>query len=58
MIQNKLNVAKSKLKLHQERGVNSSLSIFEVAQLMDFIRTYENHTENNKHTIFFSFLDN
>jgi len=58
MIKNKLNAAKSKLKMHKESGASSSLSVFEVAQLMDFIRTYENCAENNKHTIFFSFSDN
>lgn len=59
MVRNQLSLAKYKLKLHQERGIASDLSIFEVAQLMDLIRTYESYNEGVQHNgIFFSFSNN
>lgn len=55
MINNTLNTARYKLKLHQERGANSELSIFEVANLMDILRASENDESIPKTPIFFGY---
>ena len=58
MINNSINMAKYQLNLHQELGSNSSLSIFEVAHLMDVLRVGESVKENNTQPIFFNFSIN
>jgi hypothetical protein len=55
MINNAINTAKYKLKLHQEMGANSELSIFEVANLMDVLRSSEHTEEIKKTPIFFGY---
>ncbi len=55
MINNVINTAKYRLKLHQERGANSELSIFEVANLMDVLRSVDNPEEIKKTSIFFGY---
>jgi len=58
MINNAVNVAKYKLKLHQEKGPQSDLSIFEVAALMDVLRAGDAPKEITKAPIFFGFSYN
>jgi hypothetical protein len=58
MIKNSINLAKYQLNLHQELGSNSTLSIFEVAKLMDVLRVGESVKENNSQPIFFHFSIN
>jgi hypothetical protein len=58
MINNAVNIAKYKLKLHQEKGAQSDLSIFEVAALMDVLRTESRPSEVAKTPIFFGFSYN
>lgn len=42
-----------KLSKHRELGTKSSLSVFEVAKLMDKIKTHE-HISDRANTVFFS----
>ena len=58
MINNSISMAKYQLNLHQELGSNSSLSIFEVAKLMDVLRIGESVKVNNTQPIFFNFSIN
>jgi hypothetical protein len=58
MINNAVNIAKYKLKLHQEKGAQSELSIFEVAALMDVLRAESSSKEETKTPIFFGFSYN
>lgn len=58
MINNSISMAKYQLNLHQELGSNSTLSIFEVAKLMDVLRVGESVKENNTRPIFFNFSIN
>ncbi|RYM34610.1 hypothetical protein ERX46_04345 [Brumimicrobium glaciale] len=37
---NRLNIAKEQLTKHHNQGIESKLTIFEVAQLMDVVRKY------------------
>jgi hypothetical protein len=45
--------AKLKLSVHREQGTNSTMSIFEVANLMDQIKK-ENEASEKEQSIFFS----
>ena len=51
MIENKIKSAKFKLSQHNLQGTNSTLSIFQVASLMDLVRgeasTDIQHSQNN-----------
>jgi hypothetical protein len=58
MINNSVNIAKYKLKLHQEMGANSQLSIFDVANLMDILRANEGVEVQSNSSIFFGFSMN
>jgi hypothetical protein len=58
MINNAVNIAKYKLKLHHEKGAQSDLSIFEVAALMDVLRAGDSPKEITKTPIFFGFSYN
>lgn len=58
MINNSINMAKYQLNLHQELGSNSTLSIFEVAKLMDVLRIGDSVKQNNTQPIFFNFSIN
>ena len=58
MINNAISLAQYKLKLHQDKGQNSELSIMEVAQLMDIIHFGLQMPEVKRESIFFAFSDN
>lgn len=45
--------AQLKLSVHREKGTGTSMSVFEVAQLMDKIRWSKSHQEE-EHSIFFA----
>lgn len=51
MIENKIKSAKFKLSQHRLQGANSSLSIFQVASLMDLVKgdtSAESHNSQNQ----------
>lgn len=54
MINNRIKTAKFKLNQHRNLGEKSSLTIFQVAQLMDAVRNGEQLNENNQQSVFFS----
>lgn len=58
MINNTISLAQYKLKLHQDQGKNSALSIVEVAELMDIIYFGPKIKEMNHESIFFQFSNN
>jgi len=58
MINNKVSLAQYKLKLHQDQGQNSELSIIEVAKLMDIIYFGPCSIEAKKESIFLQFSYN
>ena len=47
MIENKIKTAQYKLSQHKVQGANSSLSIFQVASLMDLVRKGSTNEVNN-----------
>lgn len=54
MINNRIKQAKFKLSQHKIQGTNSSLSIFEVAKLMDTVKRGEERDNSKEQSIFFS----
>ena len=54
MINNRIKQAKYRLSQHKVQGVNSNLSIFEVAKLMDTVKRGDNANENKATSVFFS----
>ena len=54
MINNRIKTAKFKLNQHRNLGEKSSLTIFQVAQLMDAVRNGEQLNDNNQQSVFFS----
>jgi hypothetical protein len=58
MINNAITIAEHKLKMHFENGENTSLSILEVAELMDLITFGHTTTKPLNTSIFFSFSQN
>ena len=58
MINNTISLAQYKLKLHQDKGQRSELSILEVAELMDIIHFGPKIQEIRKESIFFQFSNN
>ncbi len=54
MINNRIKQAKFQLSQHKTQGVNSSLSIFEVAKLMDTVKKGEEINHSKGQSIFFS----
>ena len=54
MINNTVQSAKYKLAEHKVQGQNSSLSIFQVARLMDTVRIGEDKGQNNARSVSFS----
>lgn len=54
MINNRIKQAKYRLSQHKVQGVNSNLSIFEVAKLMDTVKIGDNTNENKTTSVFFS----
>lgn len=57
MINNSITIAEYKLKLHFQNGENSTLTIQEVADLMDII-IFGRNFQIEKNSIFFSFNEN
>ncbi len=58
MINNAITMAEHKLKMHFEKGESTSLSIVEVAELMDLITFGKTATKPLNQSIFFSFSHN
>lgn len=58
MINNAVNVAKFKLAKHKELGAKSTLSIEEVAQLMDLVTFGPSLPQVNKTSLFFNYQMN
>lgn len=54
MTMNRVKNAKIKLSQHRDLGNRSSLTVYEVAQLMDTIKYGEKAEENAQDSIFFS----
>lgn len=54
MMNNRIKSAKYKLDQHRVKGAKSNLSIFEVARLMDTIKTGEEINNAGNNSIFFS----
>lgn len=57
MINNSIAIAEYKLKLHFKNGENSTLTIQEVADLMDLV-VFGRSFQINKYPIFFSLNEN
>ncbi len=51
---NRIKTAKYKLSQHKVQGVNSTLSIFQVAKLMDTIKRGEDDNTSGQQSVFFS----
>ena len=49
---NPVELAQKRLKFHQEKGMNSHLSIFEVANLMDTIIFTGSNSNSEKQNLF------
>lgn len=58
MINNVIKRAEYKLEQHRSMGINSKLSIFEVAQLMDIVKKGESMKKSPNESLFFSFSVN
>lgn len=54
MIANQVKTAKSKLEQHRNLGEKSSLSIFQVAQLMDTVKFGVQEASYQQYSVFFS----
>ena len=54
MINNKVKTAKFKLSQHKLQGESSSLSVYQVAILMDTVNKGFDNADANQSTIFFS----
>ena len=54
MINNAIKNAQFKLSQHKVQGVNSALSVFEVAKLMDTVKVGESMKESQQTSVFFS----
>lgn len=54
MIKNTVANAKFKLSQHKAQGVDSTLSVFEVARLMDTVKVGESMNEDTSASVFFS----
>jgi hypothetical protein len=58
MINNTVKLAQYKLSQHRLQGTKSKLNIFEVAQLMDTIKTAEQIKNSTNNSIFYSIHPN
>jgi hypothetical protein len=58
MINSAVSHAKKQLELHAQKGVNSNLSIYEVANLMDLVEQRHTIFQSEKKSIFFSASQN
>lgn len=54
MINNRVKTAKFKLNQHRNLGQKSTLSVFQVAKLMDTVKRGESMSESSAHSVFFS----
>ncbi|NRA10558.1 MAG: hypothetical protein HRT57_01225 [Crocinitomicaceae bacterium] len=54
MINNTIKNAKFKLSQHKVQGVNSALTVFEVAKLMDTVKVGETMKDTQQSNLFFS----
>lgn len=54
MITNRIKSAKNKLDQHRSLGNKSTLSVYEVARLLDTIKAGEKMNESSADSIFFS----
>lgn len=54
MINNRIKKAKFRLSQHKLQGVNSNLSVYDVAKLMDTIKRGEQASDDKSSSIFFS----
>lgn len=55
MISSKIKSAKFKLSQHKVQGEKSDLSVYQVARLMDMIKSEPNDSEGGVSNIFFSY---
>jgi hypothetical protein len=58
MINNSVKIAQYKLSQHRLQGTKSKLNVFEVAQLMDAIKTAEQIKNTTNSSIFYSIHPN
>ncbi len=58
MINNAVSHAKKQLEAHAQRGSKSTLSIYEVAKLMDVVRQEPQPKKSADESIFFGFSEN
>lgn len=58
MINNAIKRAEYKLEQHRSMGTSSTLSIIEVAQLMDIVKKGESMKKSPNESLFFSFSMN
>lgn len=57
MISNTITLAKKQLEMHNQQGANSPLTVFQVARLLDMVRSTADNTEiahQNKSIVGFS----
>ena len=54
MINNSIKNAKFKLSQHKIQGQETSLSIFQVAKLMDMVKSGEGREQSSNDSVFFS----
>jgi hypothetical protein len=59
MITNTVSLAKKQLEMHAQQGANSPLTIFEVARLLDMVRsTADNNEIAHQNNVIIGFSDN
>jgi hypothetical protein len=54
MISNRIKQAKFQLSQHRTQGINSRLSVYDVAKLMDTVKKGEELSNSKSQSIFFS----
>ncbi|XOV68062.1 MAG: hypothetical protein ACFHU9_02595 [Fluviicola sp.] len=54
MISNRIKQAKFQLSQHRTQGINSRLSVYDVAKLMDTVRKGEELNNSKSQSVFFS----
>jgi hypothetical protein len=59
MISNTVTLAKKQLEMHAQQGQNSPLTVFEVARLLDMVRSTTDNSEiAHQNNMFIGFSDN
>ena len=59
MISNTVTLAKKQLEMHAQQGQNSPLTVFEVARLLDMVRSTTDNSEiAHQSNMFMGFSDN